>query len=665
MRKKDNGCNMQKLLVPSGTGTRRRFCCFIIVAALGLSNSLDAADKWLSIRSKNFLLVGNGSESQIRRVGRNLEEFRAGFAVLFPSTGQQSSPPITVIVFKDDASFRPFKPLYEGKPANVAGYFQAGSDANYIALTGDTETPRVIYHEFVHSLTKDAASSLPLWASEGLAELYSMFELSSDTKQMLLGRAIAEHVVLLNQRTFLPIRTLVSVEHDSAFYNEQTKQGIFYAESWAAVHYLILANSGQRQPQFTKYLSLLSSGRSIDDSFREAFQMSYDELERELRQYVQARVSWPAIQYTLQTRLAFDREMQVSPLTEAQAQYYLGDLMLHMDRLDTAETLLQKAISFDPKFAPSYASMGMVRMRQNRHEDALKFLTTAVEGDSKNHMAHYYYAHMLEEGSQSREVEERRSQLELARTHIKKTIDLAPDFIEAYSLLGYLSLVLRDELAETETVLKKAISLAPGRQQLRLTLAEVMAFNNETPAARVIATQLKNSADGDVRQRAEMLLASLDAHLENERALLEYEERRKAVATAEASEVRETSPDIETSDERPRLSRAQSPPASDDSIVGTARPQPTRPAAIQIEGFLTAIDCSLGMTMRLRVGNGIVELHSDTPEKIEFMSYVAGVSGSIACGSQKPEPPVRITYKRGPDAQFLGEPLRVDFVEKK
>jgi len=71
------------------------------------------------------------------------------------------------------------------------------------------------------------------------------------------------------------------------------------------------------------------------------------------------------------------------------------------------------------------------------------------------------------------------------------------------------------------------------------------------------------------------------------------------------------------------------------------------------------------MTMRLRVGNGIVELHSDTPEKIEFMSYVAGVSGSIACGSQKPEPPVRITYKRGPDARFLGEPLRVDFVEKK
>ena len=131
-----------------------------------------AADKWISIRSKNFLLVGNASESAIRRVGRNLEEFRAGFATLFPAIGKQEPPPITVVVFKDDASFRPFKPLYQGKPANVAGYFQSGSDVNFIALTADTQTPHVIYHEFVHALTKDATVTLPARASEGLAEFY-------------------------------------------------------------------------------------------------------------------------------------------------------------------------------------------------------------------------------------------------------------------------------------------------------------------------------------------------------------------------------------------------------------------------------------------------------------------------------------------------------------
>jgi hypothetical protein len=46
---------------------------------------------------------------QSGEVARNLEEFRAGFGLLFPVIGQQAPPPITVVVFKDDGSFRPFK----------------------------------------------------------------------------------------------------------------------------------------------------------------------------------------------------------------------------------------------------------------------------------------------------------------------------------------------------------------------------------------------------------------------------------------------------------------------------------------------------------------------------------------------------------------------------
>jgi hypothetical protein len=130
----------------------RRF--FLITVALGFVCSTNqpahAADKWLSVRSKDFFLVGNASESSIRRVARNLEEFRAGFGLLFPVIGQQAPPPITVVVFKDDSSFRPFKPLYQGKPANIAGYFQSGQDVNFIALTADTETPRFITSSFIH-----------------------------------------------------------------------------------------------------------------------------------------------------------------------------------------------------------------------------------------------------------------------------------------------------------------------------------------------------------------------------------------------------------------------------------------------------------------------------------------------------------------------------------
>ena len=93
-----------------------------------------AAEKWISVQSPNFLLVGNASESRIRRLANDLEQLRAVFAMRFPGAGQQSSATTTVVVFKDDLAFRPFKPLYESKPSNISGYFQSGSDVNIMAL---------------------------------------------------------------------------------------------------------------------------------------------------------------------------------------------------------------------------------------------------------------------------------------------------------------------------------------------------------------------------------------------------------------------------------------------------------------------------------------------------------------------------------------------------
>src|SRR5437016_13298676 len=89
-----------------------------------------AADKWLSIHSKNFQLVGNAGEAENRRVGRTLEEFRTALAMMFPKMDQTSPVPVSVIVLRNDESSNTFKPLYQGHPSNAPGLFQAGKDVN-------------------------------------------------------------------------------------------------------------------------------------------------------------------------------------------------------------------------------------------------------------------------------------------------------------------------------------------------------------------------------------------------------------------------------------------------------------------------------------------------------------------------------------------------------
>ena len=146
------------------------------------------------------------------------------------------------ISFKHDASFKPYKPLYNGKPANLAGYFQSGQDENIIALdiSANQEHPMsLIYHEYTHLLTSLTPRQLPVWLQEGLAELYSSFDVD-DTK-VTLGSPISRHVLLLRDKTFIPIQDLIAVRHGSPIYNERDKQSIFYAESWALCHYMISA----------------------------------------------------------------------------------------------------------------------------------------------------------------------------------------------------------------------------------------------------------------------------------------------------------------------------------------------------------------------------------------------------------------------------------------
>src|SRR6185369_4955976 len=141
--------------------------------------SVAAKETWISVKSKNFTLIGNASEDDIRKVGARLEQFRAAVSQLFEKPKRKFTPPITVVVFKDDEAYTPFKPLYQGKPTEISGYFQSSDDALYITLAANWRLSNpyaVIFHEYVHYLTNDPSAPLPAWVGEGLAEYYSTFD---------------------------------------------------------------------------------------------------------------------------------------------------------------------------------------------------------------------------------------------------------------------------------------------------------------------------------------------------------------------------------------------------------------------------------------------------------------------------------------------------------
>ena len=267
---------------------------------------------------------------------------------------------------------------------------------------------------------------------------------------------------------------MFAVDHESPDYNERDKKGVFYAQSWALVHYLLLGNNGQRKPQFIKYLDLLlDKDKSVDESFREAFQTDYATIEKELKNYI-GRSTYPTQIFTYNQKLEFDASMQSAQISEAEWNYYLGDLVLHLNRTDS-EQYLQKAIKLDPNLAVAHASLGMVQMRAQRFAEAKQSLQHALSNGSQNHIVHYYYAFIL-----SREGMDANNMVmgylpeasQTMREHLKKAIELAPGFPESYKLLALINMVSGEGLDESVDLLRKAIALSPGRQEFSFMLAQ-------------------------------------------------------------------------------------------------------------------------------------------------------------------------------------------------
>src|SRR5215213_6503351 len=150
--------------------------CVLLSSAAATARQRDDAPpaRWASVRSENFLLVGDADGRDMLRVAARLEQFRVAFMRLLPVSHFDASVPLTVVVFRDDTSYGQFEPVYSGRPAGVSGFFQSGSDVDYIALSLDRRRTRdadeLAFHEYVHLPVRNGFGSVPLWFNEGLAE---------------------------------------------------------------------------------------------------------------------------------------------------------------------------------------------------------------------------------------------------------------------------------------------------------------------------------------------------------------------------------------------------------------------------------------------------------------------------------------------------------------
>jgi tetratricopeptide (TPR) repeat protein len=584
-------------------------CCFLLAALAlpGVPAPSEKTETWTEVRSPNFRVIANGGEKRGREVALQFEQIRVVFRQALPFAAAHPSPLVTVLAAKDEKSLRDLLPEFWATKGHMhpAGIFYQGWNKYYVAVRTDLNENNdeqmngyeTIYHEYFHSLSLPYFPGLPVWLAEGLAEFYGHTRIIG--KDVKLGQADANLLELLKEQRLLPLATLLRVDQSSPYYNEQSKTTIFYAESWALTHYLMIGDAAAHRPQLADYLARLDRGESPDQAAQHAFG-DLAQLEKRLRDYV-GHYSFFFIH--MKAPEGIDEKAFVARLlSPAESAAVRGDFFILRGQLQEGKSLLDDALHLDPQNALAHEGMGFLNFRQGNAEEAARWFGQAIALDSQNYLPYYFRAMLSSTGHFVDAAVAAQDESDLRRA-----IVLNPSFAPAYSILAVLVARDTEKWPEALALARKAVALEPGDISVQLNLGSVLMRMNRAAEARAAAQHaLAAARTPQERAEADSFLASL----------AQFQTRMSGNASSP-----EDTPGVGAPQS---IASSSSPALADDKPPGDATTKQSPTAFLGpglAEGDISAVSCiAREMNLTLDAGGESVHLHAAQFTQIEFLA---------------------------------------------
>lgn len=467
-------------------------------------------DTWIRIETAHFTMYSNASERRTADLGRRLERFRSVLSLFYKKFRIDPPAPTSIFVFKHATSFKPYRPIYNDRFVESEGVFVGWPDGSYIAMNGDpgTDPLDIIYHEYVHQFVNNNLHGTPPWFNEGLAECYSTFQ--ADDKSASIGKTPAEHVLFLRENNLIGLRDLFAITHDSPDYNEGTRRGIFYAQSWALVHYFMW-DKPERRSQLGVFLDRLASGQDPDQAFTASFATTYGKLEQELRAHVNGtRFLFNAVKFS---DLGVDVSTRVAPMKREEALARLGDLVVHVqsERPSEAEQHYREALRINATYAPAFTGLAVLEEKAERYDEAIALYEKALSIEPDDPMTCFHFGRCLARRKTGQGVvidgggDDIPPDLARARELLGKSIARRPGFAEAYVEFGRSFFGSGGDLAPAIKHLETARTMLPARTDVPAMLAMLYARKGDMALAhdmveKVLARMNDREALEDARR---------------------------------------------------------------------------------------------------------------------------------------------------------------------
>ncbi len=188
---------------------------------------------------------------------------------------------------------------------------------------------------------------------------------------------------------WIPLQTILTVDHNSPYYNEKNKAGSFYAESWAFAHMLML--KPEYSPRFSKLLTMLQSGAPSQQTVETLYGKPLTVFDKEVQSYIRGdRLTGGLVNAKLDGRA----EARAEPAQPFDVKLTLLDLLEKPGKeADRRKGLSDLAAEYPQRPEP-HAALGYLAWRTSQTPEAVKEFKTAMDLGGRNPQMLWDYGRM-------------------------------------------------------------------------------------------------------------------------------------------------------------------------------------------------------------------------------------------------------------------------------
>lgn len=340
-----------------------------------LSGTVIGQTRWTEVRGDHVTLRGTLEPGRLQPVAC---EVRQALRALGAPRDDESRP--SVVAAAGEKEMRELLPRYwERRGPRPLGAYWSGPHGHHIAVRIDApreQRVRRLFHELAHFATRLAHANPPRWFDEGISELWEHAALGAD--RIEIGGPVPAHLkALRSDASWMPMADLLSAEAVPE-HGRGTKASVFYAQSWALVHYFLFVKAAgtpgiDRLPQAEAYPT-----------------------GDELRRYIRGTLPRPISIVDPALSGACAEPLESRSLSHVETRVLKARALADGERPDAALPVLREALRAEPENSEALETLGVVHFLGNRPRESAAVFDRLIARKQGSHLAYYYRAVLAE-----------------------------------------------------------------------------------------------------------------------------------------------------------------------------------------------------------------------------------------------------------------------------